>query len=359
MQELSINQCKQIMTRFPHFELSYETVSHKKVPPPKYNVCIAIPQSKKYYLWFTFLRDQDVCYLMELTREKKIGRIFLLSLSFDFSLSNQDTPRFALGTVLYGSMNENHFIIEDLFHYNGIPMGTCNWSHKLGFLFDMMSQIAKLPIKPSNHKTPHTIIAMPHMWGMQSDFSVDVLTVLYPVHHYQYRALNEICPNLNVFTESVIHKNSSSDSRKTQNAITHIQKHSPDFSKPQYNTRSVFKVCADIQFDIYHLYAYGRNCEPIYYDVAYIPNYKNSVFMNRLFRNIKENANLDLIEESDDEDDFQNTNYDKYVDLNKELYIECVFNKKFKRWVPSCVVDPRNPNSKVVHISKLVKHYTN
>ena len=77
--------------------------------------------------------------------------------------------------------------------------------------------------------------------------------------------------------------------------------------------------------------------------------------MNRLFRNIKENTNLDLIEESDDEEDFQNTNYDKYVDLNKELFIECVFNKKFKRWVPSCVVDT---NTMVVHISKLVKHYT-
>ena len=320
------------MTRFPYFELSYETVSHKKVPS-KYNVCIAIPRSKKYYLWFTFLRDQDVCYLMELTREKKIGRIYLLS---DFY--NQ----FSLGTVLYGSMVETHFIIEDLFCYNGIPMGTCNWSHKLGFLFDMMSKISK----------HHIInIAMPHMWGMQSDFSIESLPTNYPVHHYQYRSLTDICPNLNVFTESAIHKPTPEPTQ----TITHTPKYYPDFSKPQYNSRTVFKVSADIQYDIYHLYAYGRNCEPVYYDVAYIPNYKNSVFMNRLFRNIKENANLDLIEESDDEEDFQNTNYDKYVDLNKELFIECVFNKKFKRWVPSCVVD----TAMVVHISKLVRHYTN
>ena len=77
-QELSQIQVQNLLKRLPSFELSYETVSHKKVPS-KYNVCIAIPRSKKYYLWFTFLRDQDVCYLMELTREKKIGRIYLLS----------------------------------------------------------------------------------------------------------------------------------------------------------------------------------------------------------------------------------------------------------------------------------------
>ena len=50
--------------------------------------------------------------------------------------------------------------------------------------------------------------------------------------------------------------------------------------------------------------------------------------MNSLFRKIRENDNLDYIEESDDEDDFQNIDEDKYVDVNKVLYMECIFNKK-------------------------------
>ena len=41
--------------------------------------------------------------------------------------------------------------------------------------------------------------------------------------------------------------------------------------------------------------------------------------MNSLFRNIKENRNLDLLEESDDEEEFENTSLDKFVDLDKEL----------------------------------------
>jgi hypothetical protein len=72
--------------------------------------------------------------------------------------------------------------------------------------------------------------------------------------------------------------------------------------------------------------------------------------MNGLFRNIRENKNLDFIEESDDEDDFQNMNEDKYVDVNKTILIECIFDRKFKKWTPVQVVDKR---SKVVHISQL------
>ena len=92
----------------------------------------------------------------------------------------------------------------------------------------------------------------------------------------------------------------------------------------------------------------------VYYNVAYIPNIKSSFFMNSLFRNIRENKNIDYIEESDDESDFQNINEDKYVSLDKMLNMECVFNTKFKRWVPLRVVDNY---VKIVHISKLVKDY--
>jgi hypothetical protein len=72
--------------------------------------------------------------------------------------------------------------------------------------------------------------------------------------------------------------------------------------------------------------------------------------MNRNFRHILENENLDAIEESDDEADFQNVAEDKYVDLEKTLFMECQFHTKFKRWVPLRVV--KQP-CKVVHISQL------
>ena len=46
-----------ISTRFPNFELSYETISHKKVYP-NYNLILAIPVGKKYYAWFSFYKNE-------------------------------------------------------------------------------------------------------------------------------------------------------------------------------------------------------------------------------------------------------------------------------------------------------------
>ena len=62
--------------------------------------------------------------------------------------------------------------------------------------------------------------------------------------------------------------------------------------------------------DIYNLYCLDvDDFECI--GLAHIPDYNTSVMMNKLFRNIKENDNLDAIEESDDEADFENKKDDK------------------------------------------------
>ena len=73
--------------------------------------------------------------------------------------------------------------------------------------------------------------------------------------------------------------------------------------------------------------------------VAYIPNYETSVWLNTLFRNIKENANLDALEESDDEDEFESEEIDKFVCLDKKYKMICEYNRKFKMWIPRSLYD--------------------
>jgi hypothetical protein len=73
--------------------------------------------------------------------------------------------------------------------------------------------------------------------------------------------------------------------------------------------------------------------------------------MNNLFRNIRENKNVDYGEESEDEETFQNVNPDKYVDLKKEYKMNCVFSNKFKKWVPVSVVDA---GARFVNINELL-----
>ena len=99
------------------------------------------------------------------------------------------------------------------------------------------------------------------------------------------------------------------------------------------NKRVIFSITPDIKNDIYNLNIYGPN-GIVFYQYAYIPDYKTSVMMNNHFRIIKENTNLDLLEESDDEEEFENITPDKFVYLEKSLNFECIYNKKFKKWIP-------------------------
>ena len=64
--------------------------------------------------------------------------------------------------------------------------------------------------------------------------------------------------------------------------------------------------------------------------------------MNKLFRNIKENQNLDALEESDDEEEFQDDRIDKHVYLDREENMACTYNCKFKKWEPLRVANEGN-----------------
>jgi hypothetical protein len=128
-----------------------------------------------------------------------------------------------------------------------------------------------------------------------------------------------------------------SDTRITDTNVTETFKLNNSYVKlrepiKQLST-AVFKVTADIQSDIYNLFLNKDGTEE-FYDYAFIPDYETSVLMNKLFRNIKENSNLDALEESDDEDEFENDRTDKYVYLDRSFKINCKYNYKFKKWMP-------------------------
>ena len=93
-----------------------------------------------------------------------------------------------------------------------------------------------------------------------------------------------------------------------------------------------FFVKADLQYDVYYLYDSTNKNDN--YEIADIPDYKTSVMMNNIFRKIKENANLDLLEESDEEEEFEDCRFDKYVDLDKTVLMTCEYNCVNKKWIP-------------------------
>ena len=101
----------------------------------------------------------------------------------------------------------------------------------------------------------------------------------------------------------------------------------------------IFKIRAEISQDIYNLYCKGYGKDSELYGLACIPDYKTSVMMNKHFRLIRENANLDLLEMSEGEEEFENISDDRYVNLKKVMYMKCVYMKKFRKWKPIEVVN--------------------
>jgi hypothetical protein len=376
--ELHTIQIQSLLSRFPLFELSYEKVAHKKVSA-SYSLAMAIPRGKKYYLWYTFYGDRNVCFLMELNKERRISRVSIVDTWLH--------PSWSLGTILYGTLLENIlgmtdpasvataspqsvFVIEEIYAFQGRSLREYTFSEKFRFIYEVLetqSSATGRGVSTGADEASHTVVlSLPILWIFdESVSSTDSVpghlakTVGYPIHHIQYRDPYRIAPYLNVVLNKL--GNASTSTNATTSTTTPTAGYEPpvardhvfDYHKPQYKYATVFQVKADIQYDIYHLYAYDDATHaPVYVQVAGVPNYKCSVFLNGLFRRIRENENLDWIEESEDESDFENTAFDKHVDLAKTLTMECIFHPKCKKWVPTRVVGEQ---ARMVSLSKLTR----
>jgi hypothetical protein len=323
------NETKLVLQNFPKFELSYETMIHKKVHNA--DILLAIPEGKKCFAWFTIYKADNVCFVLELDDTKNITSVNIVFTSF--------TDNLALGSVFYGTMfknnNINCFSIEDLYFYKGTSYTNTLYSNKLEILRDIFKNEMSQSVLVPNF----TIFGLPLI---STDFNLllkEIQLLPYKISQIKFRFFDK-----NYFRKIVYIKYYKPGSQYTGPVNNGPVNNGPVNNGPVNNgpvnpvrknmlTRAVFKITADIEPDIYNLFIYKNGTEE-YYDTAFIPDYKTSVMMNKLFRNIKENNNLDAIEESDDEEEFEDSKHDKYVYLDRSYKISCDYNHKFKRWVP-------------------------
>jgi len=308
LSELNI---KEVLNNFPKFELCYEIITHKKVFGA--NAILAIPEGNKYFAWFTNYNNKNVCFLLEMNENKNIVDIHLINTSF--------TDKLSLGTILYGTLfknkNNNYFCIEDMYYYSGRYCYNFNYLSKL----EILNDIFKNDISQISINNKFTIFGLPLI---ENDFNLilkKIQLLPYNISMIKFRFFE----NKNA-KKIVTMKYFKSGSKKQEN---------------NFKKEGIFKITADIDPDIYNLFVYKDGIEE-YYDIAFIPDYKTSVMMNKLFRNIRENANLDAIEESDNEEEFEDSREDKYVYLDKSFKMMCEYNNKFKRWVPISLVSENN-----------------
>lgn len=293
-----------IMRNFPKFELCYEKITHKKVLDS--GAILAIPEGIKGFAWFTSYKNDCVCFLLNINENNQIIEIKQLTTSFNENLS------LGSGTIFYGTLINNKpnlFCVEDMYYYAGKFYNNYSYYSKLEKLKDIFkNEILQIALFEK-----YTIFGLPLILNDLQLLVKNIQYLPYSISDIKFRFFE------NDKSKKILYmKYFKPGSQKKE---SHLQK------------RAIFKIIPDIDPDIYHLFVYKNGTEE-YYDMAFIADYKKSVFMNKLFRNIKENENLDAIEESDDEEEFENNREDKYVYLDRHYKMICEYNSKFKRWVP-------------------------
>jgi hypothetical protein len=281
---------------------------------------LAIPEGKNCFAWLTTMKENPVCLIIEINNSKKeIKNIKIVNCCFSSSLS--------YGTIFYGTLfyhfNNPFFTIEDIYMYKGVDCTHMNYNIKL----NQICHILKNDIKQISYNNYFVVFGLPIIAKTNEDFSTYLKTVSYKICAVKYKNVkNNSCYVLDIDNFHKTEVNHVIQNNVIQKNV--IQK---NIIQKNVNQNRIFIVKPDIQNDIYNLYSVENN---EYIGLACIPDYKTSVMMNNLFRNIKENNDLDTLEESDDEDEFENSNIDKFVYLDKSHKMNCIFNNKFKKWTP-------------------------
>ena len=326
---LSDREISLVLQKFPKFELSYENITHKKVHNA--NVILAIPEGKRFFTWFTSYNHENICFSLEIDDNNKIKNIKKLNTSF------MDCLCLAQGTIFYGTMFKYNdiscFSIEDIYYYKGQNYIHTSYSNKL----QLLKAIFTNEISQSLLNNRFTVFGMPLIY---SDFNLlltDIQKLPYKIAQLKFRFFEKNNAR-KIMTMNYYNKIDTYQIDKKTEQIDKKIVQRDTYQRDKNKKTAIFKIMAGTEPDIYNLFI-TKNGNEEYYDIAIIPDYKTSVMMNSLFRNIKENINLDAIEESDDETDFEDGREDKYTYLDRSFNIKCEFNYKFKRWVPISLAD--------------------
>tara|TARA_Y100001958_G_scaffold110783_1_gene78235 strand:+ start:1228 stop:2172 length:945 start_codon:yes stop_codon:yes gene_type:complete len=286
----------QLMKRFPKVELSYDNILHKKVHADYFAI---IPRGPKAFMWLTYIGNKSVCIILTLNHKGNVKAVELYPMIFDKTLSH--------GTVIYGTIFrvdlQLYFTFENLFYVKGHSVSQYDYSDKLKIYSDLF----QYELSQKTYTKNSIIPGLPIICRSYTLAEEQLETLLYPVYSIQAYTKKRYVGTFPIHRQQKRYAN--------------------------------FVVRARSAEDIYYLYAKDKYDEEKMLGVAMISTYKMSVMMNSIFRTIKENINLDYLEESDSEEEFENIAEDKFVDLQKSVVMRCEYVKKFQKWRPIVIVD--------------------
>jgi len=256
---------------------------------------VLIPKGPKAYAWFTLVEKQPICILLHI-EGNEIQRITHVYVSFKEELS--------LGTILYGTLLNQQFILENLYYEKGEQV-TLSYSEKLEKMKNLMGSIQKCECKDSLQFYLPRMIEHRHL--------LEASNMPYPV--YGIVSLQQ----MRMFV------------------LNHA------FCSFLVKTKEEME-------DVYELYALDETNTPQFVSTALLNDFKTSHFMKKLaFRNRPTYKNVELSDSEEEEN-------------IGEFYVSALFIPEFRRWKPyesnsgppsflrEVKLKERNANSKIPQI---------
>ena len=287
-----------------------EKIHHKiqlSIDNKKYTSLRLIPKGLKGFLWFKKYKNKQYSYFLQYNKNKKKMKCYQFNCCFDSYLTNKK------GTILYGNLlkidesNIPFFVCDNIYYYQGNKILNCNNNNLIDHVIN--NEIKRIIYTKNDICIMNSIII-----NLNKDSK-----------KYNYKLLENTIQKLKYKIYSIKFYNIN---------INKIDIYYYDENKKNININNTKEkqlyIKPMIEEDSYIVY--DENDNNLGY--ADISNYKTSILLNNIFRNIKENENLDLLEESDDEEEFENIREDKFVDLDKKILFNCIYNNKFKLWKP-------------------------
>jgi hypothetical protein len=266
-----------------------------------------IPFGAKVFIWFTYYNNNNVCFIIEKMRNT-------INVCTKFASFNDDLCIGKYGTLLYGTIIKNnitpiqYFYAEDIFYYKGSPVRHYEKLQKITYIDDLFKNLNQ-----NIYATHQLGFCSPCVSTSKENAITLYLKSPFPVYciiSINFKLHNTKCcfANLKIIAQMKVNS-------------------------------KVFLVKPDSTNDIYKLYTVDKNSTHIFDSYALVTTYELSKTMNSIFRIIKENDNLDSLEESDDDDDFENISEYKYIkNLKNDIFMQCDYSTQFNKWIPNKIV---------------------
>jgi hypothetical protein len=233
------------------------------------NTCLFIPKGPKVFAWFTYYNNQCIC----LFYNQEQGKIFTQYVAFKEELS--------LGTILYGTLIDNHFVCETIHLYKNESVGG-NFITKLNLIKDLL----KFSIKDS-----------------------ELTSISFKLPQMSNTKILLECSNLPYQIYGILQIDNQS--RPKIAILSHLFGH--------------FDIKRDSLEDVYNLHTLNDGITT-FYSTALVNDFKTSHFLKKIFRIKKTYKNIEF---SDDEDENE-----KIVET---MCVSCIYIHEFKKWKPYIV----------------------